>query len=162
MTPSSRVWIATSVALVFLIGGTAGVLVDRMWLLPARGVGRPGPVGVGPGGGPGPGRGGGPGMQNPVRIVSDLDSRLDLTAEQEVAILEILEAWRPRVQDAQNATRQQFVELQQQLQAEIAKTLTADQAARFKDIEVPVGGGRGPRGGLGTGGRTGRGGPGME
>jgi hypothetical protein len=151
MTPSTRVWIGTFVALVFLIGGMAGVVVDRMWLLPARV-----PLGLGPGGGSGRG-GGGPGMQNPARIVADLDERLDLTADQEAAILQILEAWRPRVQEVQNSTRQRFVDMQRDLQTEIAKTLTADQAARFEKMGVPIGGPRGPRGGPGMGGRDGRG-----
>lgn len=152
MTPSTRVWIGTFVALVFLIGAMAGFVVDRMWLLPSRV-----PLGLGPGGGPGRGGGGGPGMQNPARIVADLDERLDLTADQEAAILRILEAWRPRVQDVQDRTRQQFVDMQQELQAEIAKTLTAEQAERFEKMGVQIGGPRGPRGGPGMGGREGRG-----
>lgn len=151
MTPSPRVWIATFVALVFLIGGMAGVVVDRMWLLPSRGQ-----FGGGPGGGPGPGRGG-PGMQNPARIVDDLDRRLDLSADQEAAILKILESWRPRVQEVQDRTRKQFVDMQQELHAEIARMLTPDQAARFDAMGVPIGGGPGPRGGGGMRGREGRG-----
>jgi hypothetical protein len=155
-------WIATFVALVFLIGGLAGVVVDRLWLLPSHGIDRPGlglgfgpgpGPGMGPGGGPGAGRGLGPGMQNPARIVAELDERLGLSADQEEAILRILDDWRPRVQDLQNASRLQFTEMQQQLQAAIATTLTPDQAARLKEIGLSVGGGgRGPRGGGGPGG----------
>ena len=57
MTPSPRVWIATFAALVFLIGGLAGVMIDRAWLLP-RDAGR---GGFARGGGPGMGPGMGPG-----------------------------------------------------------------------------------------------------
>ena len=162
MTPSPRVWIATFVALVFVMGGLAGVVVDRLWLLPSRGMDRPGlglgpgrggpgmggGQGLGPGGGQGPGsRNGGPAMQNPARVVAELDDQLDLTPDQEASILKILEDWRPRIQELQSTSRQQFMALQEQLQADIARTLTPDQAERLKTMGMRVGGGGGPRGG---------------
>ena len=65
------------------------------------------------------------------RALADLDAALQLSAEQEKAILAILDAWRPRVQELQDTARKGFVSAQEQLQAEIAKTLTPDQAKRF-------------------------------
>jgi uncharacterized membrane protein len=160
MTPSPRLWFATFAALVFLIGALAGVVVDRTLLVP-RSIGTPGGFGqgrgMGPGGGLGlgPGRGGGPLLQGPERVVTDLDTALDLSAEQETAIRKILEDWRPRVQDLQNTARSEYLSAQEQLHAEIAKTLTADQAKRFQELSAPLlEGGRGPRGGgLGRRGR---------
>ena len=149
MTPSPRVWIGTFVALVFLIGAVTGVFVDRLWLLPDRGpVGPPFGMSPAPGSGPGVGRGG-PDLQNTERVVSDLDQRLTLTGEQEAAIRDVLERWRPRVQELQNATRQQFIDVQRQLREEIAATLTPEQRERFQQIGGgPLEGGRGPRGGM--------------
>ena len=138
MTPSPRIWFATFASLVFVIGGLAGVVVDRAWLLPGGGNGRDigmGPGrGMGPGGGAGmgPGRAGGPLLQGPERVIADLDDELKLTADQKIAIRKILDEWRPRVQDLQNTARNEFVSVQEQLHAEIAKALTADQAKRFK------------------------------
>ena len=151
MTPSPRVWLGTFLTLVFLIGAMTGVVIDRSWLLRPR-DGGPAAIGRGPGM-----RGGGPGMQmqNAERVVSDLDDALTLTEEQESAILKILEGWRPRVQELQNTTRQQFIDMQQQLRQEIATTLTPEQRQRFERTAFiqldrgPRGGGpegRGPRG----------------
>jgi hypothetical protein len=155
MTPSPRVWIATFAALVFVIGAMAGVVVDRAWLLPpagtARGVNPPGfGRGMGPGGGSGMGlgRGGGTLVQTPDQVIADLDSELKLSPDQKAAILKILDAWRPRVQELQNTARGQFVSAQEQLHAEIEKTLTAEQAKRFQELSARLlDGGRGPRGG---------------
>ena len=179
MTPSPRIWFATFAALVFLIGGLAGVVVDRQWLLP-RDTGAPllpGPgagrgLGLGPGGGMGPGaglglgqgaglgRGGGPllqGMQGPERVIADLDGALTLTADQKAAIRKILDNFRPRVQALQDTARDEFVAAQAQLHEAIAGTLTPDQAKRFDEISAPLleGGRGGPRGG-GMGRRGGR------
>jgi uncharacterized membrane protein len=149
MMPSPRLWFATFASLVFLIGALAGVVVDRAWLLPRPGANPPaiGPGrGMGPGGGAGMGlgRGGGPLMQGPERVIADLDNELNLTTEQETAIRKILDAWRPRVQALQNTARNEFVSAQEQLHAEIAKTLTPDQAKRFEDMSARVL--QGPRG----------------
>jgi hypothetical protein len=159
MTPSPRVWIATFVALVFVIGAMAGIVIDRTWLLPERGPrsglfgmgpgagGGPGPgPGLGPGGGRGPGSGpgrmgAGPALQNPDALVADLDRQLNLSDEQESAVRKILEDWRPRLQELQNTSRRQFNELQEQLLADIAKALTEEQAEKFRTM-----GGRGRRG----------------
>ncbi len=153
MTPSPRIWFATFAALVFLIGGLAGVVIDRAWLLP-RGGGNP--LGLGPGRGMGPGGGAGLGLgrnggtpltQGPDRVLADLDDELALTADQKIAIRKILDEWRPRVQELQNTARTEFVSAQEQLHAEIAKTLTADQARRFQELSTRLlEGGRGPRG----------------
>jgi uncharacterized membrane protein len=147
------VWFLTFAALVFLIGGLAGVVVDRSLLLP-RGAGAPG-LGLGPGRGMGPGGGmglgpgmgrglGGPIVQGPERVIADLDAALTLTGDQKDAIRKILDAWRPRVQQLQDTAREEFVTAQTQLHAEIAKTLTPDQAKRFEEISAPLlEGGRG-------------------
>jgi uncharacterized membrane protein len=155
MTPSPRIWFATFAALVFVIGGLAGVVVDRQWLLP-RGAGAP-PVqglgqgpgrGMGPGGGLGIGRGGGPLLQGPDRVIADLDGALKLTADQKDAIRKILDDWRPRVQALQDTAREEFVSAQAKLHADIAGTLTPEQAKRFEALSAPLlEGGRGPRGG---------------
>jgi hypothetical protein len=162
MTPSPRIWIVTFAALVFLIGGLAGIVADRTWLLP-NGVPRqtlgPGP-GAGGGRGPGPGRGGGPlVVQGPERVIADLNNELSLSADQQTAIRAILEAWRPRVQALQNTARAEFATAQQELHAEISKTLTPEQAARFREIssQLLLQGGRGPGGGAGLGPPPGRG-----
>jgi uncharacterized membrane protein len=165
MTPSPRIWFATFAALVFLIGGLAGVVVDRQWLLPrpgagaaqqgqglgpGRGLGPGGGLGAGAGLGPGAGlgRGGGPLLQGPERVISDLDSALTLTAEQKVAIRQLLADWRPRVQELQDNARNEFVAAQSALHEAISKILTPDQAKRFDEISAPLlQGGRGPRGG---------------
>jgi Spy/CpxP family protein refolding chaperone len=158
MRPSPRLWIASFVALVFLIGAVTGVFVDRLWLLADRGPAGP-PFGMSPAAGRGPGIGrGGPDLQSTERVVSDLDERLTLTSEQEAAIRDVLERWRPRVQELQNATRQQFIDVQRQLRAEIGATLTPEQLQRFQQIGVgPLEGGRGPRGGMMDPGRGPRG-----
>jgi hypothetical protein len=123
------------------------MFVDRLWLLPDRGSAGP-PFGMGPGPGRGPGIGrGGSDLQSTERVVSDLDERLTLTSEQEAAIREVLERWRPRVQELQNATRQQFIDVQRQLREEITAMLTPEQRERFQQIGGgPFDGGRGPRG----------------
>jgi len=164
MTPSPRVWIATTAALVFLIGALAGVVVDRTWLLPRDdsrpGMGRGGMNGGGPGQGRGGGGagGGGPLVQNPAQVIADLDRALDLSADQEAAILKIIDAWRPRVQRLQETARGQYVSAQQQLLAEIEQTLTADQAKEFDAFSARLlEGGRGQRGGMGPGPGQGRG-----
>ena len=145
MTPSTRVWLATFVALVFLVGGMAGVVVDRVWLLRPHDDGSSVMMG---GRGRGSGmRGPGPGMQPPERVVADLDDLLALSEEQESAILKILEGWRPRVQELQNTARQQFIDMQRQLRQEIATTLTPDQRERFERTGIDQLDGRGPRGG---------------
>lgn len=159
MTPSPRVWFATFVTLVFLIGGLAGVVVDRLWLTPRAGVqGELFGWGRGSGRGPGPGRGPGQMAQSPERVIADLDQQLTLTTDQETAILKILEAWRPRVQAIQESTRTQFQEMQQQLREEIAGTLTPEQRERFQQMGPgALEGGRGPGGaGPGRGMRRGR------
>ena len=153
MPPSPRLWIATFVALVFLIGGLAGVVVDRLWLTPSswpQGQG----FGPGSGRGPGPGPGRGPGqiVQSPERVIEDLDQQLALTPDQEASILRILEESRPRVREVQEATRNQFVEMQQKLRAEIAGVLTPEQRERFQQMGPgALEGGRGPGGGAGPG-----------
>lgn len=152
MMPSPRLWFATFASLVFLIGALAGVVVDRTWLLPrtgASGIGLGRGMGPGGGAGMGLGRGGGPLMQGPERVIADLDNELNLTTEQEAAIRRILDSWRPRVQELQNTTRNEFVSAQEQLHADIAKTLTPEQAKRFEDMSARIlqGSGPGPRGG---------------
>jgi hypothetical protein len=163
MTVSPRVWLVTFVSLVFVIGVSAGVLVDRTWLIhdgrPFRsGPGGPGgPDGRGPGGPGGPGRGLPP-LIGPSsdRLIEDLDNELHLTAEQRQKIQSILEAHRPQVRALQDDARKKFTDEQQKLQDEIAATLTKDQATHFLDLMArrpldPGGPGRrgGPRGGPG-------------
>lgn len=164
MNVSPRLWIATCAALVLLIGVSAGVFVDRLWLLHRAPAAGPAGFGMGMGG---PGRMGGGMGPSPERIVSDLDAELHFTPEQRAAIVAILEAHRPRVQQVQQDARQRFVEEQHSLQDAVARTLTPDQASRFRELVAeqpgrlgPAGPGRGP-GGRGAGG-PGRGGGGFR
>ena len=147
MTVSARVWLLTFVGLVFLVGASAGILVDRAWLL-QPGAPPPPPPRQGP---PPPG-------PPTDRIVNDLDSALRLTEPQKQQITAILETHRPRVRQLQDEARQRFIDEQQALHDEISRTLTPDQVERFKNMNVGLEPpGRGPdRGGPG---RRGPGGP---
>jgi hypothetical protein len=167
MTISPRVWLATFIALVLMIGVSAGVLIDRTFLLRGRDGGRfvqGGPNGPGDRGGRG--GPGGPGGQlvgpPPDRIVADLDAELHLSEAQRDQIRAILDAHRPRVRELQDAARKTFSDEQKLLQDEIAKALTADQATRFREMRArqpelgPGGPGGGRRGPGGPGRREGR------
>jgi Spy/CpxP family protein refolding chaperone len=126
MTVSPRAWLATFVALVLLIGVSAGVLIDRVWLV------RPRPPGALLIGGPlGPG---GPGGPAPPQLVDQLDRRLHLTPEQRRQILSILETHRPRVRQLLTDARDRFVAEQDALMAEINAVLTPEQATRLREL----------------------------
>ena len=132
MTVTPRIWLVTFIALVFMIGVSAGVWIDREWLDDRPGFGR-GPGGPGREGGRG-GRGpGGPGGPPPERLVADLDRELDLTEAQEQQIRQLLEAQGATIQKLQNESRERFTSMQRELDAAITKHLTPDQAAKFKD-----------------------------
>jgi hypothetical protein len=129
MTITPRVWFVTFLALVFMVGVSAGVWIDRAWLDDRPGFMR----GPGPGQGRG-GRGpGGPLGAPPDRLVADLDRELDLSDAQEQQIRQILDAQRATIQQLQNESRERFNAMQRDLDAAIAAVLTADQAAKFKD-----------------------------
>lgn len=151
MTVSPRVWLVTFVSLVFVIGMSAGVLVDRTWLIRDARPFRQGPGGRGPGGPGGPGRGLPP-LIGPSsdRLIEDLDNELQLTADQRQKIQLILEAHRPQVRALQDDARKKFTDEQKKLQDEIAATLANDQATRFRDLMArrpPEPGGPGRRNG---------------
>lgn len=140
MTVSPRVWLVTFVALVLLIGVSAGVLIDRAWLWPPRPAARPligGPLGPG-----------GPGGPPPLQLVDQLDRRLHFTPEQRRQVLAILQAHRPRVRQLQTEARDRFNAEQRALMAEIGAVLTPEQAARLRELllrrrQPPPGRGRG-------------------
>jgi hypothetical protein len=144
MTVSPRIWLATFMALVFMIGVSAGVWIDRAWLDDRPGFGRGAGIGPGPGregrGGRGPG---GPPGPPPERLVADLDRELDLTEAQEQQIRQLLDAQRVTIQQLQNESRERFTTMQRELDAAIVAVLTPGQAARFKDWTSRE---RGPRG----------------
>lgn len=146
--PSQRVWLVTCVALVFLIGASAGVLVDRAWLLRPP-PGRPGPMNAGPPQGP------------PVeRMLQDLDAALHLSADQRQRISGILEARMPRLRQLQDDARRQFNAEQKSLHQDIGAVLTPDQLKKFQEM-VQANPGLGERGGpMGPGMRGGPGRPG--
>jgi hypothetical protein len=133
MTVTPRVWLATFLALVFMVGVSAGVWIDRVWLDNRPGFMR--------GPGPGPGREGGRGSRGgpggplgapPDRLVADLDRELDLTDDQERRIREILDAQRATIQQLQNESRERFSAMQRDLDAAIAGVLTPGQVDKFK------------------------------
>lgn len=147
---SPRVWLIAFVTLVFAIGLSAGVLVDRTVFsrraTPPPGGGRGGPIGLyGPIGPP------------PERYVADLARQLDLDAAQRERILAILDERRPRIQQLQQTAREQFVTEQQALFSAIAAELTPAQQGLFETLtERQRGGGRGGRdGGRSRGGGAG-------
>lgn len=156
MTVSPRLWFSTFVALIFVIGVSAGVFVDRTWLTERRGDFRPGPDGRGRGAPP-PQLVGPP----PDRLIQEFDNELHLSSDQRDRILAILEAHRPQVRALQEDARKKFTDEQQKLQDEIAGVLTADQATKFRDMMArrPP---EGPPGRLGPPGRGRREGPGRE
>jgi len=149
MTVSPRAWLVTFMALIFMIGLSAGVLVDRTLLdqrpdRPSRGDvrgggerrGGPGPIGLyGPLGPP------------PDRYVAELARQLELTDAQRERILAILDEQRPRIQQLQDDARVEFVAAQQALFAAIAAELTPEQTAAFEQLTARQrSGGRGNRG----------------
>ena len=152
MSVTPRIWLVTFLALVFMIGLSAGVLVDRTLLIrPGRaagaGAGRGGPIGLyGPLGPP------------PERYVAQLQRELALSDEQRDAILAVLDERRPRIQQLQDEARDRFVAEQQALFDAITALLTPEQADAFQQVTVRQRGGpgrgqgRGPgRGGQGQG-----------
>ena len=133
MTVTPRVWLATFVALVFMVGVSAGVWIERVWLDDRPGFMRgpgPGPGREGGRGGRGPG---GPPGPPPERLVADLDRALDLSDAQENQIRQILESQRATIQQLQNESRERFTAMQRDLDAAIAAVLTPEQSAKFKD-----------------------------
>jgi len=161
MSVSPRTWLVTFMALVFMIGLSAGVLVDRTLLDTRRTQGR----GGGPGGpsGQGEGRGGPIGLYGPLgpppeRYVADLARNLELTDEQRTRILAILDEQRPRVQQLQDDARTEFLDAQQSIFDAIAAELTPEQATAFQELTQRQRDrdGRDGRGGRGGRGRDGR------
>jgi hypothetical protein len=134
MTVTPRIWFTTFMALVFMMGMSAGVWIDRVWLDERPGFMRgPGPGGPGREGGRG-GRGpGGPLGPPPERLVADLDRELDLSETQEQQIRQILDAQRATIQQYQNESRERFNTMQRELDTAITAVLTPDQVAKFKD-----------------------------
>jgi hypothetical protein len=137
MSVSPRVWLVTFVALVFMIGVSAGVWIDRAWLIDRPAFGR-GASGSGPGTGRegGRGRGGspaGPFAMPPERLVTDLTRELGLTDGQQTQVREILDRQRTTIQQIQNESRERFLAMQRDLDAAIAGVLTPEQTAKFKD-----------------------------
>jgi hypothetical protein len=163
---SPRLWLGTFIALVFVSGALAGVILDRSFLVRApdeRPFDNPG-RGDDPGRGPGR-TGGGSGRPSgpPVdRLVGVLDRELGLDTTQREAVRQILQGRRERLQRVQDETRQRFVEEQQALINDIAAVLTADQATTLRqiarqrpDLVAPDGRGRGVTGGRPGGSRRG-------
>lgn len=150
-TPTTKVWIATFIALVFSIGLMAGVVIERLVLHPAESR-----VGRGPGegriGGPGGrGRGGGPGGPvgpdgpvgpggpvgprfgpPPSQYVNELSAQVQLSDQQRADILALLQAQETRLGELQTEARRMFIEEQQALHERIAALLTPEQAETFK------------------------------
>lgn len=147
-TPTTKVWIATFIALVFSIGLMAGVVIERLVLHPAesrvgRGPGEGrigGPGGRGRGGGPGgPGGPVGPGGPDgprfgppPSQYVNELSAQVQLSDQQRADILALLQAQETRLGELQTEARRMFIEEQQALHERIAALLTPEQAETFK------------------------------
>lgn len=150
MKPSPRLWMAAFVGMVFVIGASAGVLIDRT-LLVRPPSGQP-PADVTPPAGRGA-RPGGPLGPPITRVMNELTAELQLSDAQRARVSGILESQRARVQQIQEQTRERFTEEQRGLQAEISAVLTPEQASRFLDLlgRRPGALGNGP--GMGPGGR---------
>jgi len=150
MNVTPRTWLVTFMALVFMIGLSAGVLMDRTLLIPS-----------GRGGGPGVARGGPIGLYGPLgpppeRYVTELQRQLALTDEQRDAILAILDERRPRIQQLQDEARERFVAEQQALFDAITAVLTPEQVEAFQQVTARQRGGPGRGQGRGQG-RSGQG-----
>jgi Spy/CpxP family protein refolding chaperone len=129
MTVTPRVWLMTFLALVFMVGVSAGVWIDRVWLDhpgfmrgPGPGPGREGGRGRGPGGPP-----------PPDRLIADLDRELDLSDAQENQIRQILDSQRATIRQLQEESRERFNAMQRDLDSAIAAVLTPEQSAKFKE-----------------------------
>lgn len=152
--PSTRVWLATFVGLVFTIGLLGGIVLERTvlqdWGPRVQGSRGPGVQGArGPGGPEGRGRGG-PGRGGPMfgpppaQFVEDLGRELQLTDTQRAEILTLLKAQETRLQQMQEEARKVFMQEQAGLHDRIASVLTPEQAATFKTWVARR---TGPRGG---------------
>jgi len=146
--PSQRVWLLTSVSLIFLIGASVGVLVDRFLLRPPP----PRQEDARPGGGAG--LPAGPPVE---RVMQDLDRALHLTADQRQRVADILNARLPRLRELQTDARERFNTEQQTLHTDISAVLTPEQVKAF-DAMAPIAAGPGRGGMMGPG----RGGPGGQ
>ncbi|MGE5359701.1 MAG: Spy/CpxP family protein refolding chaperone [Bacteroidales bacterium] len=153
-----RAWFVVFVIAVFGAGIGAGLILDR-YLAP-----RPPRPGFGVGGrgrsGGGPMSGQGPGM-----LVNRLVSQLQLTADQQKKVDDILAKRRSRLEAIRGEVRAKFDAEQRELRDEIRNVLTPDQQKRFDEWlrDQPLTGpgmGPGMRGmGRGRGMGPGRGGP---
>jgi hypothetical protein len=130
------------------MGGLAGVLVDRAWLVPRETPLGPGPFGVG--------RAGAGRAAVVGRNLARLDRRLDLSADQERQLAAIFEKWVERAGTLQLEARQRFQIEQDALRRDIEAVLTPDQVARFREMNLEAPRGGGPGRGSGRGPRPGR------
>jgi len=164
MTGLTRLWFAAFIVAVFFAGTSAGVIVDRLWLLDRRPQASS-PIAVASGRGPAA-------EMQASRLVEAnlgrLQNRLGLTDDQYDDVRPILEAWQQRVADLQANTRAQLLTETIRFEDEVSAVLTEEQRSRLSAARsvllVPtLGRGRfaGPegRGGPGRGG-PGRAGPG--
>ena len=126
MTMMSRGWFVAFLGLVFVAGGAAGVVVDRLWLLrPPRAVLV---SGTGTPSGPGDGRG-------VATNLARLDRQLALTAAQRAAALPLVTAWEERVrlvqQEVAAGARARLESEVTRLSSELSPILTPEQQQRL-------------------------------
>lgn len=114
----SRLWFAAFVLVVFVMGLAAGMAIDRFTRF---GAPQP-PFARGPLGGRPP---------SAAFLVDRVGRDLDLTADQRQQLGAVLQRNRERMQAFQATTREEFVNLRRQLDAEIRAILTPEQREKF-------------------------------
>jgi hypothetical protein len=143
MTGRTRLWFVLFLLLVFATGAFSGVVLDRIWLVQRSraliGDLRPGPRLELPGGGR---RGGSAGPALIESQLARLGRQLELTADQRVALREILQRWNTRAGALQAEARQQYAEAQAALGMEIEAILTPEQVRQFRSTRGDIGGRR--------------------
>jgi hypothetical protein len=129
-TPS-RIWLASFVVVIFVIGMAGGILVDRL----IGGPPPPFPPALGPGRAPAPPR--------PGPLAERLARDLKLTADQRARLEDVFERRRQHMEVLQREMGERFRQEQDTLRAEIGKILNDQQMKQFDDLMKPGRGGPG-------------------
>jgi hypothetical protein len=151
---SMRLWVGLF-ALVVFIGGVAGGVALRPWILSS---GESSAAEFGP---RGP-RGGRPGGPPTGRLLERIAGEIDLTEDQNARLRAVFETRGQRMREINEQVRGLFETEQDQMNEEIAAILTPVQMEIFNNRIVRMRGARGRRGRGGARGPAGPGGPGFR